>query len=78
MGQAGLSLAAPYYASTEQVLTSWLPGSTRILEIGLEWEGTAGTGYHMPWGAMDGLNSSVTKGCPGSRACAGMRVRTPT
>jgi hypothetical protein len=55
MGQARLSLTAPYYASPEQVLTSWLPGATGVVEIGMSWEGTTGTSRHLLWGPLGGL-----------------------
>ncbi|MEO3753628.1 PrsW family glutamic-type intramembrane protease [Streptomyces sp. B6B3] len=55
MGQAGLSLNAAYYPSVEEVLFSWLPSSTGVVEIGLSWDGTIGTVRHVPWGVLDGL-----------------------
>lgn len=55
MGQAGLSLNAVYYPSFDEVLFSWLPSSTGVVEIGLSSDGMIGTVRHVPWGALDGL-----------------------
>ncbi len=55
MGQAGLSLNAAYYPSVAEVLFSWLPSSTGVVEIGLGFDSTIGTVRHVPWGALDGL-----------------------
>lgn len=55
MGEAGLSLNAAYYPSFEQVLTSWLPSGTGVLEIGLGWDGVISTNRHLPYGMLDGL-----------------------
>ncbi len=55
MGQPGLSLNAAYYPSVEEVLFSWLPSSTGVVEIGMGFDGTIGTVRHVPWGVLDGL-----------------------
>ena len=59
MGQAGLSLTATYYPSPSEVLISWLPSSTGVLELGLGYEGQLGTQRHVLWGALDGLAVGV-------------------
>ncbi|MGP4112941.1 PrsW family glutamic-type intramembrane protease [Streptomyces sp. 4N509B] len=55
MGQARLSLTAPFYPFPSEAFTSWLPSSTGVVDLGLGFDATIGTVRHVPWGIADGL-----------------------
>jgi hypothetical protein len=54
----GISLVSPYIPGWEQVLSTWLPASIGIVELG-HVGGTLGTNLHLAWGAVGGFGAGL-------------------